>query len=125
VAAECAAQDGEDVVFDLDDALAFSDGDFASAGDDALEGREADEGVAAHLLAAFDRFEQKALALRPGGAEEGGDRGFEVGREVRQTGTRVCSLASARNSLRLGWTGWAEAFTDPSVTGAEDAAYER
>ena len=60
---------------------ALGDGDLAPPGDDALEGREADKGIAAHLLAAFDRFQEEALALAPGRAQEGRDRGFEVGHE--------------------------------------------
>jgi len=89
------------------------------AGDDALEGGKADEGVSADLFAVLDRLQQEALALRPGGAQKGGDRRFEVGGQGAADGDEVCSLASARNSLRVGWTGWAGAFTDPSVTGAE------
>jgi hypothetical protein len=34
---------------------------------------------------------------------------------MRQTGTSVCSLARARNSLRVGSTELAEAFTKTSV----------
>ncbi len=46
-----------------------------------LKGCEADEGVAADLFAVFDRLKHEALALRPGGAQKGRDRGFEVGGE--------------------------------------------
>ncbi len=53
---------------------------------DALERREADEGVAAHLLAALDRFQQKALALRPRRAQKGRDRRFQVGHERAANG---------------------------------------
>ena len=60
---------------------AFSDVDLAAARDDALVRAKADEGVAAHLLAALDRLEQKALALRPRRAQKGRDRSFEVGRK--------------------------------------------
>ena len=69
-----------------------------------LNGVEPDKGVAAHLLAALHRLQQKALPLRPRRAQKRRDRRLQVGRQVRQTGTSVCSLASARNSLRLGWT---------------------
>jgi D-serine deaminase-like pyridoxal phosphate-dependent protein len=76
-----------------------------------LKGVDADEGVAADLLAVFDRLQQEALALGQAArrkAETGVSRSAV---RVRQTGTRVCSLARVRNSLRLGWTGWLEAFT--------------
>ncbi len=76
VAAEGVTKDGEDVAFHIGGALAFRNGDLVAAGDDTLVGREADEGIAAYLVAAFDGFEQEALGLLPGGAQEGGDGGF-------------------------------------------------
>ena len=65
VAAERVAQHGKDVALHAGGFAALGDGDVAAARHNALEGREADEGVAAHLLAALDRFQQKALALGP------------------------------------------------------------
>ncbi len=81
VAAERVAQHGEDVALQAGGLAAFGDGNLAAARDDALEGREADEGVAAKLLAALDGLEKEALALAPSGAQEGRNRGFEVGHE--------------------------------------------
>ncbi len=64
VAAERVAQHGEDVALECAGGLAaLGDGDVAAARHDALERREADEGIAAHLLAALDGFQEKALAL--------------------------------------------------------------
>ena len=50
-------------------------------GDDAAAGADADVGVAAEVLAAFDGFEEETLGLGSGDAEKGGDGGFEVGSE--------------------------------------------
>ena len=71
VAAERIAQNGKDVALDVRGLAALGDGDLAPAGHNALERREPDEGVAAYLLAALNRFEQKAFALRPGRAQKG------------------------------------------------------
>jgi hypothetical protein len=49
-----------------------------TVGDDAAAGADADVGVAAEALAAFNRFEEKALGLGGGEAEEGRDWGFKV-----------------------------------------------
>ena len=81
VAAERVAEHGEDVALCTRGFTAFGDGDFAAARDDALEGGESDEGVTAHLFAALDGFEEEALALAPGGAQEGRNRSFEVSHE--------------------------------------------
>ena len=86
VSAECFAQDGEDVALEVDDALALGDGYLAAAGDDALIGIESDEGVSADFLAVFDGFEEEALGGLPSGAEEGGDRSFEVSDEGAEDG---------------------------------------
>ena len=86
VPAECIAQDSEGVAFHVSRALAFSDAELATAGDDALVGLNADEGVAANLLAAFNRFQQKTLALWPGSAQEGRDRGLEVSSQAAADG---------------------------------------
>ena len=107
VAAERAAQHGEDVVFNASDFSAFGDGDLAAARDDALEGRETDEGVAAHLLAALDRLEQKALALRPGGAQKGRDRGFEVGGQGAADGHQGVLFGERQKLLAGGLDGMA------------------
>ena len=98
VAGERAAQHGEDVALGLDDFFAFGDGDLAAARHDALEGLEADEGVAAHLLAVLHRFEHEALALRPGRAQKGRDGRFEVGRQNAADGNKRV-LASEREEL--------------------------
>ena len=50
-----------------------------SARDHLLIGLDADEGIAADVLAAFDRFEQEGFGLLGGDAEEGGDGRLEVG----------------------------------------------
>ena len=104
VAAERAAQHGEDVALDLDDLLALGDGDLAPARDDALEGLEADEGVAAHLLAVLDRFEHESTraparrrAERPRPAFPGRRRG--CGRREQ-----ACALWRAPGTP-CGWAG--------------------
>ena len=51
----------------------------AVARDHALVGADADEGVAADVLAAFDGFEEEGFGFSGGDAEESGDGGFEVG----------------------------------------------
>ena len=86
VAAERVAKHGEDVALNMGSLAAFGDGDLAPARHNALERREADEGVAAHLLAAFNRFQQKALALRPRRAQKGRDRRFQVGHQGAANG---------------------------------------
>jgi hypothetical protein len=60
VAAERVAQNGEDVALNVRGLAALGDGDLAPARHNALERREADEGVAAHLLAALNRFQQES-----------------------------------------------------------------
>ena len=107
VAAERVAQHGEDVAFDARGLSAFGDGDLAAAGHDALEGREADEGVAAHLLAALDRLQQKALALRPGRAQKGRDRGFEVGGEGAADGHQGVLFGERQELFAAGLDGMA------------------
>jgi hypothetical protein len=62
----------------------FFNGDGVATGGDFLVGLDANEGIAADVLAAFYGFEEEGLGLRLsvallGDAEEGGDRGFEVG----------------------------------------------
>jgi hypothetical protein len=94
----------------LGDALAFSDGDFAPASDDALEGGEADEGVAADLLAALDRLEEETLALRPGGAEEGGNRGFEIGRQRAAYGNEGVLFGEREKLFAAGLDGMGGGF---------------
>ncbi len=54
-----------------------------AAGDHLLVGLDADEGVAADVLAAFDGFEQEGFGLCGGDAKESGDGGLEVGGTVR------------------------------------------
>ena len=44
-----------------------------------LNGLQADEGVAAHLLAALHRLQQKALAFLPRGPQKSRDRRFKIG----------------------------------------------
>ncbi len=73
------AQHGKYVVLDLDDLSALGDRDLAPARHDPLERRQPDEGVAAHLLATLHRLQQKALPLRPRGAQKCRDWCFQVG----------------------------------------------
>ena len=105
VAGQRAAQHGEDVVLDLDYLFAFGDGDLAAAGHDALERREADEGVTADLLAVFDRLQQEALALRPGRAQEGRDRRFEVGRQGAADGDEGVLFGEGQELFAAGLDG--------------------
>ncbi len=91
VAAERVAKHGEDVAFNVGGLAAFGDGDLTPTRYYALERREPDEGVPADLLAALDRFEEKALALRPRRAQEGRDGRFQIGHEGAADGDkRVC-----------------------------------
>ena len=103
VAAKRVAKNGKDVALKVRGLAALGDGDLAPAGHDAFERREADEGVATHLLAALNRFEQKAFVLRPGRAQKAETGVSRSAIRVRHTGTRVCVRARSRNSLRLGW----------------------
>ena len=68
--------------------FAFRDVDLAAVRHDPLVWRDADEGVAAHLLAALDRLQQKALALLPGRAQKGRDRRFQVGGQRAADGNK-------------------------------------
>ena len=110
VAAERAAQHGEDVALDLDDLLAFGDGDLAAPRHDALEGLEADEGVAAHLLAVLHRFQHEALALRPGGAQKGRDRRFQVGGQGAADGNKRVLFGERQELLAAGLDGMGRGF---------------
>ncbi len=105
MAAERVAQHGEDVALNACDFTAFGDGDLAAARDDALEGREADEGVAAHLFAALDGLEEEALALAPGGAQKGRNRGFEVGHKGAADGDQGVRPAESQELLARGMGG--------------------
>ena len=102
VPAERVAQHGEDVALSPSGFAALGDGDFAASRYDALEGREANEGVAAHLLAALDGFQEKALALAPGGAQEGRNRGFEVGHERAANGDERMRPGQSQELLARG-----------------------
>ena len=115
VSAQRAAQHGEDVAIHLDNFFAFGDGDLAAARDDALEGRKADEGVTAHLLAVLDRFEHEALALRPSGAQKGRDRRFEVRREDAADGDERVLLGEREKFFAAGLDGICGSFHTLSV----------
>ena len=115
VAAERAAQHGEDVALDLDDLLALGDGNLAAARHDALEGREADEGVAAHLLAVLHRLQHEALALRPGGAQKGRDRRLQVGGERAADGNKRVLFGERQELLAAGLDGLGGGFHKLSV----------
>ena len=94
VAAERVAQRGENVAFNMGGAAALGYGQRAATGDDALVRREADESVAAHLLAAFHRFQQEALAA-PTRPRAGMRRLASPGRRSR-FGRRAPACARAR-----------------------------
>ena len=81
VAAERLLQLGEDVALEAAAIAALFDGDRRSARDDLLVRLDADEGIAADVLAALDRFEQKRLGLVGGDAQEGRDGRLEVRRD--------------------------------------------
>ena len=75
---KCLAQNGKDVAVESSDFPALSDRDLATAGDDPFERGQSDKGVAAHLLATFDRFEEKTFAFRPGGSQKCRNGRFQV-----------------------------------------------
>ncbi len=81
VSVEGVAQQGEDVAGDFARLAVLGDLDLVAVGDDAAAGADADVGVAAEVLAAFDGFEEEALGFGRGETEEGGDGRFEVGGE--------------------------------------------
>ena len=72
VAVEGVAEQGEDVAGNGARLAVLGDLDLVAVGDDAAAGANADVGVAAEVLAAFDRFEQEALGL--GRRRDGGRR---------------------------------------------------
>ncbi len=86
MAAERIAQHVEDVALNARDAIAFGDGNVAASGYDSLVGCETDEGVAAHLLAALDRLQQKAFALCPRRAQKCGHGRLQVRRHCLANG---------------------------------------
>ena len=124
VSAEGFAEDGEDVAFEVDDALALGDGDLAAAGDDALIGIEADEGVAAYLFAVFDGFKEEALGGLPGGAEEGGDRSFEVSDEGTEDGDEGVILRESEEVFAGGLECVLVGHLRASVNGGEGSLVE-
>jgi len=72
------AQDREDIALDVCRLLAFGDSDRPSPRHDPLVWIQPDERVTAHLLAAFHRLQQKALALLPRGAQKRRHRRLQV-----------------------------------------------
>ena len=118
VAAERIAQHGEDVALHVGGLAALGDGDLAAARHNALERREADEGVAAHLLAALDRLQQKALALRPGCAQKGRNRRFQVGHQGAANGHERVRPGEGQELFAAGLGGTLVGFHSLSVTAA-------
>lgn len=106
MARESLAEYVENVGIEARGFAAFGDGDGAAAGDDALEGLETDEGIAANLLAAFDGLEEETFAFGPGGAEEGGDGGFEVGGEDAADGDEGVVPGEGEEVLAVGEDGF-------------------
>ena len=102
VPAERLAQHGKDVAFNARGLAALGDGDLAPPRHDALERREPDEGVTAHLLAALHRFQQKALALRPRRAQKGRDRRFQVGHQGAADGNERMRPGERQKLLAAG-----------------------
>ena len=113
MAAEGRAEHGEDVAVSVGDFFAFGDGNGAAAGDDALEGGKADEGVSADLFAVLDRLQQEALALRPGGAQKGGDRRFEVGGQGAADGDEGVFFGERQELLAGGLDGLGRSLHRP------------
>ena len=85
--------------------LAFGDGDIASARHDALVRIQADEGVAAHLLAALDRLQQKALALLPRRAQESRNRRLQIGGQGAADGHKRVLFGERQELLAAGLDG--------------------
>ena len=111
VPAERLAQHGKDVAFDARGLAALCDRNLAPPRHNALERREPDEGIAAHLFAALHRFQQKTLALRPGRAQKGRDRRFQVGHQGAADGNERVRLGERQKLLAAGPGGMEEAFT--------------
>ena len=81
---------------------AFGDVDLLAAGDDALVGIKPDERVAADLLAALDRLQQKALALMPRRAQKCRDRSLQIGRERAVDGDERVLFGERQKFLAAG-----------------------
>jgi hypothetical protein len=80
-------------------------GDGPVRGSHGAEGPDADEGIAADGLAAFDGFQQEGLGLVGGDAQEGGDGGFEVGRHGAGDGNQGVGAREFGEiaEVRRGW----------------------
>ena len=106
--AESALQLFEDVTLEAADLLAFRCDDRCAARDQLLVRPNADEGVPAHTLAAFDRLQQERFRLLRGDAEERGDRRLKIGRNGAVDGDqRVPLLRESEKGLRVGCCGLA------------------
>ena len=97
-------------------------GDFnlVAVGDEAAAGSDADVGVAAEVLAAFDGFEEKALGLGSGQAKEGGDRSFKVrseGAVERDEGVGTSEAEGTRRE-RAGRGAWKTGYRSNWELGA-------
>ena len=105
VAAEGGFELGEDVALEGAAFALFLHRDRRPAGDDLLVRLDADEGIAAHVLAALDGLEQEGFGLVVGDAEEGRDGGFQVGGDGAVDGHQGVFAAEAKE-LAGGWSGW-------------------
>ena len=81
---------------------AFGDVDLLAARDDPLVWIKPDKGVAAHLLAALHRLQQKAFALLPRRAQKGRNRRLQVGRERAKDGDKRVLFGERQKILAAG-----------------------
>jgi hypothetical protein len=70
-----------------------------------LKGCQADEGVAAHLLAVLHRLQHESTPLRPGGAQKGRDRRFQVGGQRAADGNKRVLFGERQELLAAGLDG--------------------
>ena len=107
MAAKRALQFGKDVALKAAALAAFVHRNRCPARDDFFVRLDADEGVAAHVLAALNRFQQEGLRLAVRDAQEGRDGRLQVRRQRAIDGNQRMLAAqldeiSGRGQGRLG-----------------------
>ncbi len=102
VPAQRVAQNGKNIAGHARGFLALRDGNLAAARHDPLKRGEPNEGITAHLLAALDRFQKKALPLPPGRAQECRNRSFQVGHQRAVNGNQRVRSGESQKLLAAG-----------------------